>query len=408
MATTFKFKWAYMTTANANMQYTSSVNIPIWNYPKLQKIVVLNKDNVKFVLFDKTRATNPAISSQTPTLNLHDQLFQLEKLLAASKNTLYGQSFIPMKYIDIINDKFETAWEAWTNKTFYVEYTYDDLGYDVSMYKKNNVPLQFIFREYTFSNADIQQYKTIGYTANELKSAGLQFSVLFNGGYSLDELLPVVFDLYTDISGVFTTYVKTGNSSLINENTLLKTANISLTEENTSLKNVNTYLTNQNSSFKTVNISVNSENTLLKTANTSLTNEISSLKTVNASLTNEISSLKTINSSLTNEISSLKIANSSLITKIIPLSIPTDKAKTVQHLILGYMDNILYLTDANIVKANKIEEMRDTLRKRDREIAKQNQTIQQQKDEISTLLEVRDVVQLKPAAIRLGIFPIYN
>jgi len=72
------------------------------------------------------------------------------------------------------------------------------------------------------------------------------------------------------------------------------------------------------------------------------------------------------------------------------------------------MDNILYLTETNIVNANKIEQLKETLRKREREIAKQNQTITQQKDEITTLLEVRNVVQIKPTAIRLGIFPIYS
>jgi hypothetical protein len=285
-----------MTTANANMQYTSSVNIPIWNYTKLQKIVVYGAhNNSTFVLFNKTRTMNPIILEQTKTINLHYELFEYEKTADIEITPRYGQSYKPMKYIRIINAKWETEWEPWTVKTFYVEYIYDDLGYDISLYKTNNVPLQFIFKEYNFSTTDIQQYKTLGYTASELKAAGIKFSALLGGGYSMDVLFSVLWNLYTDNPNDFITYfnsMKTGDPAINAENASLKTAILSLTAENTSLKTV--YLLLE---------TTDTENTLLQTENTSLKTENALLKPENALLKNNIESLESEITLLKTEIS---------------------------------------------------------------------------------------------------------
>jgi len=318
--TTFKFKWAYMTVANANMQYTSSVNIPIWNYTKLQKIVVYGAlNNTTFILFDKTRNTNPAISTQTPTLNLHNELFEYEKLIDIG-GTRYGQTYNKsFNYIDIINSKWETAWEPWRNKTFYVEYIYDDLGYDVSAYRTNNVPLQFIFKEYNFTASDVQQYKTIGYTASELKAAGIKFSVLLNGGYSMDDLFSALWNLYADNPNDFISYfnsLKTGNTTISAENALLKTANSSLSTENLSLSTANSSLNVENTLLKTANSSLSTENLSLSTANSSLNVENALLKTANSSLSTENASLSTEISSLSTENTLLKTENTLLKTEI--------------------------------------------------------------------------------------------
>ena len=170
MTTNFKFKWAYMTASDTTMKYTSSVNIPIWNYTKLKKITVYGVFlNNTSVLFDKTRSTNPAISSDTPSFNLHNELVEYEKIRFILDGKRYGDPYTMLFYVEVnkINDKFVTTLREGDKivKEYYVEYTYDVLGYDNSLYKKNNVPLQLIFKEYNFSTTDIQPYKSMGYTA---------------------------------------------------------------------------------------------------------------------------------------------------------------------------------------------------------------------------------------------------
>ena len=294
MTTTFKFKWAYMTASDTTMQYTSSVNIPIWNYAKLQKIVFYGGFlNNTIILFDKTRSTNPAISSETPSFNLHNELVEYEKIRFTLNGKRYGDPYTMLFYVEvnIVNDKFVTSLREGdkTRKEYYVEYTYDVLGYDNSLYKKNNVPLQFIFKEYNFSTTDIQQYKRMGYTASEMKAAGIKFSVLLNGGYSMDELFSALWSFHTnnqndyiDNPNDFINYfnsMKTGNLTITAENASLKTANSSLNVEITLLKNVNTLLQTDNTSMKTDNTSLQRDNTLLKNNIESLESEITLLKT---------------------------------------------------------------------------------------------------------------------------------
>ncbi len=184
----------------------------------------------------------------------------------------------------------------------------------------------------------------------------------------------------------------------------MKTANVALNTENTSLKTANGALNTENTSLKTANGALNTENISLKTTNIELNTENISLKTANVVLNTE-------NVALNAEISSLNNEISSLLTKFIPLNIKItspNTEQTIQKLILGYLDNIIHLSDSNIVKTSVIEQLKETLRERDGEIDKNNIIIKQQKDEIATLLEVQNVVQIKPAAIRLGIFPIYS
>jgi hypothetical protein len=140
----FDFKWAYIGSAYTTMQYTSNNYIPIWNYNKLKKIVVTNSSNtnLKFILFDKTRGTsNPAISTAS-SLDLKYELYNFERLLDLGGN-LYGQTYISMDYIRILNDRLETGWRNWTDRSFNVTYTYDFFEYDIT--QKGALPLQFIF-----------------------------------------------------------------------------------------------------------------------------------------------------------------------------------------------------------------------------------------------------------------------
>ena len=297
MTTTFKFKWAYMTASDTTMQYTSSVNIPIWNYTKLQKITVygglLHKT---IILFDKTRTANPVISSETPSFNLHNELIEFEKISFVLDGKRYGDPYTMLFYVDIykVNDKFETSWRV-GDRTYYVEYTYDILGYDISSYKKNNVPLQIIFKEYNFSPTDIQQYKSMGYTASEMKAAGIKFSVLLSGGYNMDELFSALWSFHTnnpndfiDNPNDFINYfnsLKNGNPAITAENASLKNANLVLNNENVSLKNANLMLGNENVSLENANLVLNNENVSLKNANMVLNNENVSLKNTNISPT---------------------------------------------------------------------------------------------------------------------------
>ena len=376
MTINFKFKWAYMTAANASMQYTSTVNIPIWNYPKLQKIVVNGGFlNNTIIVFDKTRSTNPVISSETPTFNLHNELIEFEKIRFTLNGKRYGNPYTMLFYVEVNPEKFETSWRE-GDRTYHVEYIYDDLGYDISSFRNNNIPLQFVFQEYNLSFADVQKYKTMGYTANELRVAGLKFSVLLNGGYSMDELFPVLWELYTDMPNEFSGYLNRLHTEIMP----LKTEVLSLNADNTSLKTEKTLLTTEITSLNNNNMLMTNDNTSFKTEITLLTTEIISLKT---------------------EITSLKTGYTSTKTGY-------NTESSIQTLIARYLDNIIYLTSANIVKANDIAQLTERLRERDGNIAKQNETIKQQKDEITMLLEVRNVIQIKPAAIRLGIVPIYS
>jgi hypothetical protein len=140
----FSFKWAYISSIYTTMMYTSTQNIPIWNYDKLQKIVVSNSTNsaLKFILFDKSRGvTNPAISTVS-SYNLHNELFKFEKLFADTRVKLYGQTYSHMYYIEFINNTFETKWVVQPARSFNITYTYDYFEYDIT--KKGVLPLQFI------------------------------------------------------------------------------------------------------------------------------------------------------------------------------------------------------------------------------------------------------------------------
>ena len=324
MTTTFKFKWAYMTASDTTMQYTSSVNIPIWNYTKLKKITVYGVFlNNTIVLFDKTRSTNPAISSDTPSFNLHNELVEYEKIRFILDGKRYGDPYTMLFYVEVnkINDKFVTTLREGDKivKEYYVEYTYDVLGYDNSLYKKNNVPLQFIFKEYIFSPTDIQQYKSMGYTANEMKAAGIKFSVLLGGGYNMDELFSALWSFHTnnpndfiDNPNDFIDYfnsLKNGNPAITAENASMKNANLVLNNENASLKNAAIMLNNKNASLENTNLVLNNENASLKNANLVLNNENVSLKNANLVLNNDNVSLQTANMVLGNENVSLQTAN---------------------------------------------------------------------------------------------------
>jgi hypothetical protein len=74
-----------------------------------------------------------------------------------------------MDYIEVINDKFETEWVVRPARAFNITYTYDYFEYDIT--KKGVLPLQFIFKDYSFTSSDVRGYKTMGYTAEELNKA---------------------------------------------------------------------------------------------------------------------------------------------------------------------------------------------------------------------------------------------
>lgn len=314
MTTTFKFKWAYMTASDTTMQYTSSVNIPIWNYAKLQKITVYGGFlNNTIILFDKTRTANPVISSETPSFNLHNELVEFEKIRFVLNGKRYGDPYTMLFYVDVdkVNDKFETSWRV-GDRTYYVEYTYDVLGYDISSYRTNNVPLQIIFKEYNFSTTDIQQYKSMGYTASEMKAAGIKFSVLLNGGYSMDELFSALWSFHTNNPNDFID----NPNDFINYFNSMKTGNLTITAENASLKTTNSSLNVENALLKNVNTSLNEENTLLQTDNTSLQTDNTLLKNNIESLESEITLLKTeISNNTTNTQCSIQICKWETLTK---------------------------------------------------------------------------------------------
>lgn len=298
----FSFKWAYISSTYTTMKYTSTNNIPIWNYDKLQKIVVTNSTNsaLKFILFDKSRGvTNPAISTVS-SYNLHNELFKFEKLFADTRVKLYGQTYIDMDYIEVINDKFETEWVVRPARAFNITYTYDYFEYDIT--KKGVLPLQFIFKDYSFTSEDVRGYKTMGYTAEELNKAGLTFRQLLDGGYNImDELFPVLSKLYSDIDTEFIEAInllKSTNTRLITENTTLTNQNTTLTAENNSIKNVNTTLKYTNTTVNNTNIIVNNTNITLNNTNTALNNTNILLKDTNNILKNTNTILSTTNNTL--------------------------------------------------------------------------------------------------------------
>lgn len=281
----FSFKWAYINSSYTTMKYTSTQNIPIWNYDKLQKIVVTNSSInpvLNFILFDKSRVYNPALHSALSSYNLHGELFKFENLYASGDiryDKLYGQEYIKMNYLKIMNSNLEIGWLNYPDRSFNVTYTYDYFEYDFT--KKGALPLEFIFKDYNFTSESVQKYKTMGYTAEELIKAGLKFSQLLNAGYNItDELFPVLCKLYSDIDVDFiyainrlknaNTRLTTQNITLITENNTLKDANISLTANNDELKNTNITVNNTNITVNNTNILLKDTNNILKSTNTVL------------------------------------------------------------------------------------------------------------------------------------------
>ena len=296
----FSFKWAYMNPSDTIMKYTSTVNIPIWNYAKLQKIVVTNSNNtdLNFIFFDKSRKeTNPAISTVS-SLNLHNELLNFQRLsfTAASTGgpigTMYGQAYSNMEYLQIISYNLDIRWTFYQKRSFIVTYTYDYFEYVTP--KSINLPLQFIFNNYNFTASDVTQYKTMGYTADELIKAGLKFSQLLGGYNIMDELFPALCKLYSDIDVQFIDAI----NSLKNNITQLRYENNVLTDENSGL-NTECAKLNANNEKLTDEISVlKDENRVLTDENSGLNNECAKLNANNEKLTDEISVLKDENTEL--------------------------------------------------------------------------------------------------------------
>lgn len=330
------------------MKYTSTNTIPIWNYSYLKKIVVkiseitnpvsnIDINKCQFTLFDKSRANiNPVLTTLT-SFNLHNELLNFEKLIAAGtlsnhNPTLYGQRYIDMYYIRNNGNNITTFYTVGMDKTFNIIYTYDaSLSYDFS--KKGTLPLQFIFKNYSFKPEDIQKYKTMGYTAEEMIKAGIKFSQLLTGGYNIiNELFPVLCKLYSDIPTQFTDSINnlknTVNSVIITENIALKTNNENLTTEIVELKKTNIRLTEgYNDTFTKMTIA-NEKNIETVVANLkssysqtveNLTSKISVLNTNNENLKLDYSAnmqnLTSENNELKNTVVTLRNAISNIETK---------------------------------------------------------------------------------------------
>ena len=307
----FSFKWAYINTSYKTMQYTSTVNIPIWNYAKLQKIVVTNSINnlLKFVVFDKNRGTNNPAISTVSSLNLQGELFKLENLYASGDiryDKLYGQAYIKMDYLKIMNSNLEIGWLNYVDRSFIVTYTYDYFEYVTP--KSINLPLQFIFNNYNFTASDVTQYKTMGYTADELIKAGLKFSQLLGGYNIMDELFPALCKSYSDIDVEFIAAIDT----LKNNTTQLRYENNVLAGENSGLNNECAKL-NANNEKLTDEISVlKDENTELAGKNNNLNNQYNTLTTENNSTTNDNTTLNKTNITVNNTNILLKDTNNIL------------------------------------------------------------------------------------------------
>ena len=408
----FTFKWAHM--SDTTMSYTSTTSIPIWNYTKLRKIVVTNSSNssLKFVLFDKSRGTNNPSISAVSSLNLHAELLNFSKVFAihGDRGSLYGQPYINMQYIKILNDKFETGWWfIYDVRSFNVTYTYDYFEYDITT--KGALPLQFIFKDYSFTTEDVTKYKTIGYTAEELVQAGLKYSQLLNGGYNIiDDLFPVLCKLNSDINTQFieainTLKTSTTNTALMSENITLKntittltTTNTKLTSENNTLKNTNTTLTaelnaftennetltntaltSENNELKNANISLTTTNTALTSENNELKNANTTLNNTNTTLTAELNALKNTNTNtkLTTENNALKNTNTKLTTE--------NNALKNTNATLTSSNNALKNTNATLTSSNNaLKTTNATLTSSNNALKKNNTTLTTENTSLKT------------------------
>jgi predicted nuclease with TOPRIM domain len=362
----FSFKWAYINTSYKTMQYTSTVNIPIWNYAKLQKIVVTNSINnlLKFVVFDKNRGTNNPAISTVSSLNLQGELFKLENLYASGDiryDKLYGQAYIKMDYLKIMNSNLEIGWLNYVDRSFIVTYTYDYFEYVTP--KSINLPLQFIFNNYNFTASDVTQYKTMGYTADELIKAGLKFSQLLGGYNIMDELFPALCKSYSDIDVEFIAAIDT----LKNNTTQLRYENNVLAGENSGLNNECAKL-NANNEKLTDEISVlKDENRVLTDENSGLNNECAKLNANNEKLTDEISVLKDENTelagknnNLNNQYNTLTTENNSTTNDNTTLN-KTNITVNNTNILLKDTNNILKNTNNTLKETNTILHTTNTI-----------------------------------------------
>ena len=288
----FTFKWASTKTIQTSsgthtttINYTSTTSIPIWKYGSLQKIVVKTRSiknsfidfdiNNNFILFDKTRDSNPALTDNNP-FNLHDELLKFQKL-SDNKIPLYGQPCNDMYYVNgegmskPIIDFYIMAMD----RTFNVTYTYKYFDCDIP--KSIGLPLQFLFNDYIFTTSDVTKYTTMGYTPDDLIKAGLKYSQLLNAGYNIiDDLFPVLFEP----SGIAVECIKAINN-LKNVNTILNKTNTIAINTNILLKDTNNILTNTNTILSTTNNTLKDTNTILSTTNNTLKDTNTILSTEN-------------------------------------------------------------------------------------------------------------------------------
>ena len=393
----FSFKWAYITSSNTVMQHTSTNYIPIWNYAKLKKIVVANTIDTRstFILFDKARgAINPDISTVS-SIDLKNELFKFVNLLASGTATsrLYGQAYHSyMDYIRIKNDRLETEWVNWPDRAFYVTYTYDFFEYDTT--KKNELPLQFLFKDYNFTPSSVANYKTMGYTAEELIKAGLKFGQLSNGGYNItDDLFPVLCKLYSDIDVQFINAMntlKTSNATLTTSNATLTTSNATLTAEKNALTNTNGILTINNEILTTENKALTNTNGILTTENNELKSMNTTITTFNATLIAEKNELtntngiltiendalkKNTNTKLTTENNSLKSTNITLTTQINALTKNNNTLKNRDTTLTTEMNALQNTNTTLATEMNALKNTNTTLTTQMTALTKNNNTL---------------------------------
>ena len=278
----FSFKWASTETErgteSTTINYTSTTSIPIWRYNNLQKIVVktrsiknsfidfdINNLNLNFILFDKTRDSNPALTDNNP-FNLHDELLKFEKVLY-TKIPLYGQPYNHMYYVNMeaaVNNYKTSFYRMGMDRTFNVTYTYNYFEYVTP--KSIGLPLQFLFNDFILTASDATKYKAMGYTVDDLIKAGLNYTQLILCGYN------IIDDLFPELckpSGIDVECIKAINSLKTTNNTL-KVANDLLQATNNTLHSTNTTLTTTNNTLKVTNDLLKTTNNTLHSTNTAL------------------------------------------------------------------------------------------------------------------------------------------
>jgi hypothetical protein len=345
--TTFSYKWAYISYANTRMQYTSTTNIPIWNKEKLISIKVTNS-------LSKRSYSVPIPTDTSTSINLHEILYNYQIWC----NNDEGRKPQTPEYMQIgyirVNGSRTISWD-YDERYFDVEYTYN-LNIVNKYDKKNGVPLQLLFGDYSYSN--LTELKGGGFTADELYKAGVPFSKLNSGGYDIEiDLFPILFNLsgFAEFQTKYNSH-KSLAETLQNNNAVLTKEKDVLNATITSLKNtyendLRTYQSLQESSQ------------LLTDKNSELKKDIEGkdefIKSLQAQLDNDAETKATMQSdydSLNNNYNELQTIKYELDIKIDNLS--SDKTSlTNQKDVLD--QQILLLTKDNESKSSQISRLQN-------------------------------------------------